>query len=175
LRGCNVWGRERTSTSTKVNATAERRSATWSRPSRGRGNTNQKNWCDANRKSTSHGADSAGLLVHKLQGCNVQQQPPTRPAVLSPTPWLYPIFPMPPSANIAVKLGLVAMLVPRTHKIGFRNLAQQCRGTMPQAGGGRGDHLCFCRWRSVLTVNLRSSIDFLTIICALGLHEQLQD
>ena len=60
LRGCNVWGRKRTSTSTKVNATAERRSATWSSPYRGRGDANQKNWYDANRK-LSHNADSAGL------------------------------------------------------------------------------------------------------------------
>ena len=60
LRGCNVWGRKRTSTCTKVNATAERRSATWSSPHRGRGDANQKNWCDANRK-LSHNADSAGL------------------------------------------------------------------------------------------------------------------
>ena len=60
LRGCNVWGRKRTSTSTKVNATAERRSATWSSLYWGRGDANQKNWCDANRK-LSHNADTAGL------------------------------------------------------------------------------------------------------------------
>ena len=60
LRGCNVWGRKRTSTSTKVNATAERRSATWSSPHRGRGDANEKNWRDANHKF-SHNADPAGL------------------------------------------------------------------------------------------------------------------
>jgi hypothetical protein len=61
LRGCNVWGCKRTSTSTKVNATAERRSATWSSPHRGRGDANQKNWCDANHK-LSH---NASLVVRR--------------------------------------------------------------------------------------------------------------
>jgi hypothetical protein len=58
LRGCNVWGRKRTSTSTKVNATAERRSATWS----GRSDANQKNWCDANRIIT---LTPLALVVHR--------------------------------------------------------------------------------------------------------------
>jgi hypothetical protein len=60
LRGCNAWSRKRTSNSTKVNAAAEMRSATWSSAHRGRGDTNQENRCDANGR-LSHNADSAGL------------------------------------------------------------------------------------------------------------------